>query len=151
MTNNISRRGLLKGGLVGAVAGDASENNAPQINLKHYVMFLYPGIIVSKSSSRKIENRKSKFKIPKGCFGYKLFDIHETKTEDGDTLLGKSKNYSETTYFGRLMTLEDVKREMPDADNLIRNMEGNGYNSVVKTKFGQYMPVNSGDKVIPNK
>ena len=49
------------------------------------------------------------------------------------------------------MTLEQVKATYGSDHNyriLISNMENNGYGAVVKTKFGQFMPLNDNDTVL---
>lgn len=115
--------------------------------LVHYVRFLYPGILVSESSDRKIKSRKEEIKLPKGAFAYQFFDREETE-KGGETLMGKDKKHSGFYYKGREMTLAQVKKEMPDKDILISNMECNGYERIVMTKFGQAMPLNKEDVVI---
>jgi hypothetical protein len=51
---------------------------------------------------------------------------------------------------GRVMTLEDVKREMPDEKILIRNMECNGFAKVVvnDNSWRSIQPLRDGDVVL---
>jgi hypothetical protein len=117
--------------------------------IKHYVEFLYPGILVSETSSREVKKREQPRQIPRNCFGYRFFDRREAVV-DGEKLVGKPHKFSGNFYFGEAMTLADVKKLQP-RDNykiLIGNMESNGYKRVVKTEFGQFMPIEKGDKVL---
>lgn len=116
--------------------------------IKQYVEFLYSGILFPETEIRKIEERDpSKLKIPKSCFGYRFFERQEADV-DGETLVGEPKNYSGITYFGTVMTLSDVKREMPNARTLISNMKGNGWDKVVKTRRGNFQPLKLEDRVV---
>ncbi len=119
--------------------------------LKHYVEYLYPGIIVSETSVSEIAERDvSKVEISDHCFGFRFFDRTVTVV-DGENLTGDRKNISGWYYQGEKMTIEQVKATFGSDskyDILISNMENNGYTSVVKTKFGQFMPLNDEDKVI---
>lgn len=116
----------------------------------HYVEFAYPGIIVSETSSKVVDKRDAKkVQPPKGCYAFRFFDRTEAKTGD-ETLIGKNKNHSAWYYVqgSRVMTLDDVKREMPDQRILISNMENNGYKKVIRTIHGQCMPAEPGDRVL---
>ena len=119
--------------------------------LKHYVEYLYPGIIVSETSVSEIPERDvSKVNISDRCFGFRFFDRTVTVV-DGELLTGDRKNVSGWHYQGEKMTLEQVKATNGNDgkyDILISNMECNGWSTVVKTKFGQFMPLESDDTVI---
>ncbi len=90
--------------------------------LVHYVELFYP----KETSIKEIKNRKSKFEIPKECFGYRFFDEKEGNFSLSNTF--GPINFSKNIYFGELMELKDQK--------------------IVKTKFGRYIFLNSKDKVI---
>jgi|SRR3989344_4747160 len=103
--------------------------------LKHYIEFLYPGILFDETVVREVESRNSsEIALPRGSFGYRFFDRTEVRS-GRELLIGEPKNYSGTTYLGRVMTLEDVQREVPNSDILQGNMSGNGWNKVVKPNF----------------
>lgn len=117
--------------------------------LKHYVEFLYPGIFTSESSSKQVEKRDSNLiEIPEGSFGFRFYDIEEFTTESGKILKGEIENYSGWYYKGQKMSLEDVKIQMPEKEILISNMEINGWDYIVFTKYGQAFPLNINDSVI---
>ena len=119
--------------------------------LKHYVEYLHPGIIFSESSVEEIAERDVKaVNMPDSCFGFRFFDRTVTDI-DGETLAGGRKNVSGWYLQGEKMTLEQVKAIYGSDHNyriLISNMEGNGYGAVVKTKFGQFIPLNNNDTVL---
>ncbi|MCI8655787.1 MAG: hypothetical protein HFJ48_08055 [Clostridia bacterium] len=119
--------------------------------LKHFVEYLYPGVFVSETSVEEIAERDTKkVTFSDGCFGFRFFDKSVTVV-DGETLTGERKNISNWYYQGEKMTLAEVKEKHGDDRDyhiLISNMENNGYNAVVKTKFGQFIPLNDGDTII---
>lgn len=119
--------------------------------LKHYVEYLYPGIIVSETSVSEIPERDvKKVELPDGSFGFRFFDRTVTVV-DGETLTGDRKNVSGWHYQGEKMTIEQVKATFGNDGKhriLISNMENNGYTAVVKTRFGQFLPLNDNDTII---
>lgn len=118
---------------------------------KTYVESLYPGAFVSETKVIPVDSRDAtKFQAPKGCFGFRFFDREEVVSGD-EVLVGKPKNYSGIHYFGRAMTLDDVKREVPNSDILVRNMQGNGWDLVVKTRCGNFQPLTSLDTIVAEK
>lgn len=120
--------------------------------LKQYIEFFYPGLFVSESSEQEVADRTPPVELPKGAYGYRFFARSEV-THDGETLRGQPKDYSGMTYYGEVMTLEEVKALTPSGDYriLVSNMECNGWGRVVRTVRGQFMPLNDGDSVVaPN-
>lgn len=116
--------------------------------LKHFVEFSYPGIFFSEYSHEEIAERKPELvTVPKEAFAYRFFDQVQTVV-DGEPLTGERKNYSRYTYFGKVYTLEEVKKEFPEYTTLISNMECNGWNRVVRTRKGNWQPLEEGDTVI---
>lgn len=119
--------------------------------LKHFVEYLYPGIIVSETSVEEVAERDvKKVEVSDSCFGFRFFD-RTVSVVDGETLTGDRKNVSGWFYQGERMTLNEVKERFGNDRNysiLISNMENNGYDAVVKTRFGQFMPLNKEDTVI---
>ena len=115
--------------------------------LKHFVEFLYPGIIVCETSTKEIAERKPELiTVPEGAFAYRFYDQVHTIV-DGELLKGEAKNFSGYTYFGKAYSLEEVKRLFPESRTLISNMECNGYAKVVRTRAGNWMPLSEEDTV----
>lgn len=121
--------------------------------LKQYIEFYYPGSFVSETSAQEVSDRTPPSELPKGAYGYRFFARSDV-TQDGETLRGQPKDHSPMTYYGESMTLEEVKALAPSGDYriLVSNMECNGWDRVVLTVRGQFMPLNAGDSVVaPNE
>lgn len=124
--------------------------NQGTVKTQTYVQYQYPGLVIQEVSSKKIEARdpeKVAAKMPEGAIGFRFFD--QTKIEvDKEALTGEPKNYSGWYYVdGKEMTLDEVKREMPERKILIRNMESNSYDRIVYIR-DQALPLRKDDKVI---
>lgn len=119
-----------------------------QVEIRHYVEFLHPEAFISSTSVKPIKKRDPKFvSFGKNVFGFRFFDRKAVFVE-GDTLLGEIINKSGWYYQGEIMTVEDVKQKVPDNEILLKNMEYNHYDKVVKTKFGQFIPLEKDDEVV---
>jgi hypothetical protein len=116
--------------------------------LKHYVRFCYPGVLVNEYSDLKIKSRDSEFDIPKNCFGYYFFDKEQIKKKK-EILTGKQKNNSGMSYInGKIFTKSEVKELYGEESNLYRNMKGNNYKRVIKTRCNNFQPFSNKDKNI---
>lgn len=116
--------------------------------LKHFVEFSFPGTLFNNHSHAEIAERDPALvTVPEGAFAYRFYD-QEHMMVDNELLTGECKNYSGYTYLGKAYTLEEVKRDFPQHTTLIQNMECNGWNNVVKTRRGNWQPLNEGDTVI---
>ena len=122
----------------------------PQIETKHYLETYYPGFLVSDTSVEEVDHRDPKrVELDDRAYAFRFFDRTVTTTPDGEALMGKPKNHSGLIFpEGRVMTPEDVERDMPGEKILISNMRCNGYKRVVHTKFGQTFPLNDEDVVL---
>lgn len=65
----------------------------------------------------------------------------------GKYLVKQSLNYSGMYLQGELYTLKDVK-EMTESGHLLDNMRMNNWDKVVKTRFGQFFPLENGDVLL---
>ncbi|MEK6915515.1 MAG: hypothetical protein AABW89_03165 [Nanoarchaeota archaeon] len=120
--------------------------------LKHYVEFLYPGSFFNESSTQEVEARDpSVVQTPREAFGYAFFDRQEYVAQDGEVLVGRPRNRSGMHYFGKLMSLAEVKREVPNSDILQSNMKSNGLKRVVKTRRGNFQPFNKNDVLVADE
>lgn len=118
--------------------------------LKHYVEFLYPGILFSETSVREVKTRQYKKlkKIPKECFGFRYFDKEEIK-KCGDILRSKEKNWSGLYCFGEVYTLDRVKKEYPNEKILIGNIDRNSRTGkAIKTRRGNWILFEKNDRII---
>lgn len=114
---------------------------------KHYVEFLFPGIIVSESSVLEIKDRNARIKPPQGAYAYQFFDREEVEM-NGETLTGSPKNRSGRYFLGgTVKTRKQVAREMPGSI-LESNMLCNKMDRVVMTSAGQAMEIHPGDVIV---
>lgn len=113
----------------------------------HYVRFLFPGSLFPEERTQRLESRTAVIDVPANCFAYEFFDREEVEA-GGETLVGSPKNQSGRTYFGEVLTLDDVKRLPGDYGTLISNMECNGWAKVVRTRRGNFQPLNENDRVV---
>lgn len=121
--------------------------------IKRYVEFFSVKDFVLKkteTSIRKIESGEQ-VEVPKKAFAYRFFDRQEAVAEDGEILSGKPRNYSGMNYIGRILTLEDLKREMPYEKIQIKNMERKKLENIVLARERVFRHLEEGDKVIEDK
>lgn len=118
---------------------------------QHYIEWLMPGSFLSETYSEKVQ--RAGFvpeKIPDRVFGYR----HYSRTEmisNGEHLVGSPSERTGTTYFGEELDMAGVIALNEKFDGnyriLISNMENNGWTRVVRTRFGQFFPLEDGDNV----
>lgn len=113
---------------------------------KSYVEKIYRGLLFSEPTVSEVEERDPmKVKNDGEMQGFRFYDkeivIDGEKTYDGAT-----SNYSGWIYFGKRMSLEDIKKQgNPDNEILISNMEINGYEYVCHTQAGTFLPMEEND------
>lgn len=74
--------------------------------------------------------------VPRGAYCFRYFDEWSTVI-DSVTLKSGKLNYSPVYFYGgRLLSLDDVIREMPQLTTLIRSMQVNGYERIIKCPDG---------------
>ena len=120
--------------------------------LKHYVEYLYEqGLSINGASICEVSKRDvSEIKLPENALGFRFFD-REIVSTDNEVFVGERKNFSGWYYEGETMTIEQLKESLGGAGKysiLVHNMEVNGCSTVIKTKFGQYIPLFQNDNVI---
>jgi len=89
--------------------------------------------------------------IPRNCFGFYFYDIYETVDPKGNPIFGPRENVSPMTYFGDPYNLDQIRAlnaQDRKFDILLSNMEANSWSRVVKTRIGNWQPLDQGDKVI---
>lgn len=117
--------------------------------LKHFVEFCYPVSFVREYTCKEIAEREPKMvKLPAGAFGYRFYDQEHITNGDQLIMIGKERNYSGYTYFGKLYTLEQIKKDFPEKTSLILNMKINGWDKAVKICDEEWVILNEEDKVI---
>lgn len=121
-----------------------------------FMEMIFPGPFFSNSEIVKVASRHATIPDPK-AFGFRFFErtTYKAMREDGKeiTTEGPDENYSAWTYFGDIWTIEHVAllcaQDPKRWDILHSNMRGNGWNRIVRTKYGQSIPLEEEDKVLP--
>jgi len=117
----------------------------------YYVEFVYPGIIVNETSHTEISEkdwlRPDMVKIPKGSFGFRFVSRSEVVI-NGEKLVGEYRVASGWYFVGKKMSRLDVAKEKGRDNEVYKNMIYTELDHVVKTKGGQYIPVEKGDVVL---
>lgn len=116
--------------------------------LKHYVEFMYPGLIFTETSAREIPDREHIGPIDERAFAYRFFDRTEEE-RDGETLRGKRQIDSVNHFLGGdVFTAEEAERQFPDKAILLANIRANGIKRVIRTRFGQVTEFGDNDVVV---
>lgn len=118
------------------------------MKIEHYVEFYYPGFLFCETESKKVKERDfTKIKLPKGCYGFRFYDIASEKKKE-IALTSHRLNISGMFFTGEIWSLQDVKEKLPDSKILISNMECNGWDKVVKTRMGNMLPFEKDDVLL---
>ena len=118
--------------------------------IRHYVEFAYPGALLPDLLVKELkEGEKQNIQLPNGAYGYRFFDEKEipSTANKGLVLKGGRFNISPWYYKGEKYSLDEIKEKFPDKKILISNMTYNNWNNVVKTRGGQFIPLDEGDVV----
>lgn len=118
-------------------------------DVKTYVEFLHSGRKGIECSVREVPSREiGELVIPQDAIGFIFFEEKSTQ-EDGVTMKSSRLDPSGIYYLGgRLMTLNEVRRELPYARDLIANMIGEGARFVIQCPPGNFMPFRDSDTLI---
>ena len=119
--------------------------------LKHYIQWHFAGSFFSNVKLQEVPDRRDTLGDtvpPDGAYGFRFLSRQEVEI-DGEVMTGAQRNESPMTYFGEVLTLEQVKQLPGDNRILISNMEGNGWERVVRTILGNFQPLRDGDVVVP--
>ena len=121
--------------------------NTHFVELLFFENFLLEPIRMAYSiNDRSIDN----FSIPKEADGYRFFDLEIDYHSNPPKPLGKPINMSSIIYFGKVCSLDELKKEYPNIDPHYFSLPcfGGGKTSFVKTKTGSFVPLTEGDIVI---
>ena len=117
------------------------------VELLFFENFLLEPIRMAYSiKDRSIDN----FSIPKEADGYRFFDLEIDYNSNPPKPLGKPTNMSSIVYFGKVYSLDELKKEYPHIDSHYLSLPcfGGGKTSFVKTKTGNFVPLMEDDIVI---
>jgi hypothetical protein len=113
-----------------------------------YIEFLYPGTFFAESSARVVADRTLPEVIPGQATGYRFYARSEVEV-DGEKLVGKPRDYSPWTYFGKEYSAEQVQALEGDHVRILRdNVRINGWKRLAQTTYGAWYPLEDGDRVV---
>ncbi len=116
------------------------------VEQKTYVEFSFCGAVVDEVLSFEVESRDiGSLRVPDGAFGFQFFDQLSTMVGKVELVSGRLNKSPMHYYGGRVMTLEEVRAEMPEERILILNMECNGYDRVIQCRYGNFKPFDADD------
>lgn len=131
------------------------EEKKSMLTVKTYLSVYIDGGFAYETSAVEVTNREITFldSLHKWATSFYFYD-KAYATIEGVSLESKPYNRSATYYIcGEVFTLEEVKEQMPELKTLIRNMEANKKNKVIKTRTGRFDFIGDDDTVldIPNE
>jgi hypothetical protein len=114
--------------------------------LQHYIQWMYPGSFVAETNSFLVDQRDVlQSEVPRGAVGYRFFSREEVVL-DGETLIGKAKNYSGWRYFGVEVPAEEVLALKGDDLRILReNVRCNGWKRLVRLDIGAWRVLDDND------
>lgn len=115
--------------------------------MKIYMRIYYPGSFVSETSDKEVIDRTIPKDRPDRAYAIQFYD-REEENINGESLVGKPKNFSKTFYWGDVYDLECLKKEYGHERILISNIEDNGYKAAIKTVCGNWQTFTDSDEVI---
>ena len=120
---------------------------------KTYIEFLYPGSPYCNTSTHGVKTRDvPNVNVPENAFGFKFFDTLSTVIDVGNrNMQFTSERISVSPmyyYGGKVYTVEELKREIPNEHTIIRNIEGEGCKKAIKCRAGAWLPFKETDILI---
>ena len=115
--------------------------------LQQYIEFFYPGSFFPETTKRPVDDRRPIASPPDGVYGYRFFAREEVR-QGGEVLSGKEKDYSGMTYFGDVLTADDIEKLPGDHKTLLINMWCNNWPRVVCTVRGNFQPLQDADMCV---
>lgn len=123
---------------------------------KHFVRFRYLGSFFSKESSNEVADRDPlKVGVPEGAFAFTFYDlVVGVAIENGKAIPVSSAALDESNHYyygGKIYTVTELKKELPNKRILVSNIECNGYRRAIKCRTGNWQPFGDGDVYIEEK
>lgn len=104
---------------------------------------------MSERSQRVVENELlCEVTLPGSAYAFYFTRRTRAETDKGEVMFGAEREKSVTYYpDGESVTKEDVAK-LPDCRILLRNMECNNWDRVVRSRLGNYQPFNEDTQII---
>ena len=125
-----------------------------EVTERLYAEVYFPGLIMSESSRKLVENKDPKAfakKLEKNAFAFRYVQVTEAKvTGEGKAVL-KEKYFPGKYLIGKKMTVADIEKLKPAESYriLLSNMKINGWDTVVQCRPGNFQDIGKYDVVIP--
>ena len=114
-----------------------------------FVYFDLPGALFPEEIVRPVEDRDvSRLDIPEHVYAFRFFDVTSVETSTGEVLRGAAKNPSPRYIFGKVFTLDELKREHSDKGILISNIEQKKTQKAVLCPTGNWQALLEDDIVL---
>ena len=118
-----------------------------------YAEYYLPGILMSESTTQKLEKRDSQEAAraaPEDAFGFRLFELPTVPRSTREyEIVPKRKRVSKMYYIdATLHSLAEVESWGDEYQVLASNMRVNKWDTVVKCRTGNFQPFESGDTVV---
>ena len=125
---------------------------------KHFVRYFSPGTLVAETTDKPIDSwdvdkavemvKDIKERYGATPYGFRFI----TRSRTNEDLDSKETKRSNLYYLGgKILTLTQVKKEMPNEHILISNMEINKYKRIIinRNSYQWTQPLRKGDVVLP--
>jgi hypothetical protein len=114
--------------------------------MKIFLLLFFRGLVADESTIHEVQSRDIEhLDIPPKAFGFQFFDANAAG--DADRM-----NLSPTYYYGgRVMSIDQARRELPDPDVYLAAMLQSGYEKVIVCRHGNVKPFLPGDILIEIK
>lgn len=103
-------------------------------------LFYMPGVIEAETSRKYFDNlpNPEEIEFPEHAYAFEIYQ-REDIIKDGKTYEGDTEQIGKTYYHpdSKITNLEETKMH-PDTDILIRNMEYNGWDKVIWTRWDSW-------------
>ncbi len=120
---------------------------------KTCIEYLIYGEIPNQNIIEEVPNREfNNLLVPDKAYGFRFFDIITAHADvDGVLVELRSKRINESPlyyYGGRVLTREDVNKDLPNNDKILLYMNINGWDKIIQTRQGQFFEFRKDDVII---
>ena len=120
---------------------------------KTFVEYLVTGDIPNQNLIDEVPDREfNNLLVPEKAYCFSFFDMIIAHVDVDDTLIelrSRRINQSPLYYYGgRVLTTEQVIKDIPDNEKVLLYMNVNGWDKVIQTRTGQFMEFKNDDVII---